>query len=106
MLILTVISCNLAGTWITANMNPTDCWAVKSGRDPVTGRILPDTTKFPEGIKGTADKIHAMGLKIGIYSDAGVETCAGYPGSLYYEHVDAQTFEEWGIDCTCSPKIF
>lgn len=40
-----------------------------------------------------------MGLKMGIYSDAGTKTCAGYPGSLYYEDVDAATFAQWGIDC-------
>jgi hypothetical protein len=32
-------------------------------------------------------------------SDAGTLTCAGYPGSLGYEKIDAQTFAEWGIDC-------
>lgn len=40
-----------------------------------------------------------MGLKMGIYSDAGTKTCAGYPGSLYYEDVDAATFAGWGVDC-------
>jgi Alpha galactosidase A len=33
------------------------------------------------------------------YSDAGTNTCAGYPGSLGYEVVDAATFAGWGIDC-------
>ena len=55
--------------------------------------------KFPDGIKGLADTLHGMGFKVGIYSDAGTSTCGGYPGSLYYEHVDAATFVEWGIDC-------
>jgi len=45
-----------------------DCWSVKSGRDSKTQRIIPDPIKFPDGINGTADKIHALGLKIGIYS--------------------------------------
>lgn len=40
-----------------------------------------------------------MGLKMGIYSDAGEKTCAGYPGSLYHEEIDAATFSDWGIDC-------
>ncbi|KAI5358344.1 Putative glycoside hydrolase family 27/36, glycoside hydrolase, family 27, aldolase-type TIM barrel [Septoria linicola] len=43
-----------------------DCWAVKDGRDPVTNRIMPDTAKFPDGMKGLADKVHALGLKYGI----------------------------------------
>ena len=31
---------------------------------------------------------------------AGDETCAHYPASLGYETVDAQSFADWGIDCT------
>lgn len=34
-----------------------------------------------------------------IFSDAGTATCAGFPGSLGYENIDAATFNEWGIDC-------
>ncbi|KAL7268830.1 hypothetical protein RUND412_008530 [Rhizina undulata] len=79
-------------------VNIDDCWSIKSGRDPVTNRLQPDLAKFPDGINGTAAKIHALGLKIGIYSDAGSNTCAGYPGSLYYEEIDAETWMEWGID--------
>ena len=45
-----------------------DCWSIKDHRDPDTGRIIPDLEKFPSGIDGLADKIHDMGLKIGIYS--------------------------------------
>ena len=33
------------------------------------------------------------------YSDAGTETCAGYPGSLGYEAIDAATWASWDIDC-------
>jgi len=40
-----------------------------------------------------------MGLKFGIYSSAGIYTCAGYPASLGYEEIDAATFAAWGIDC-------
>ncbi|KAL1637923.1 hypothetical protein SLS56_000480 [Neofusicoccum ribis] len=79
-------------------VNIDDCWSVKSGRDNTTGRIIPDYTKFPDGINGTAAKIHDLGLKIGIYSSAGATTCAGYPASLGYEEIDAATWAEWGID--------
>ena len=75
-----------------------DCWSVKSGRDSVTQRIVPDPDKFPDGIKGIADSLHALGLKAGIYSSAGTETCAGYPASIGYESLDAATFASWGID--------
>jgi alpha-galactosidase len=86
-------------------VNIDDCWSEKTsisatgGRDPKTSRILPNMTRFPDGISGLADKIHSMGLKFGIYSDAGSATCAGYPASLGYEDIDAATFAEWGVDC-------
>ena len=35
--------------------------------------------RFPNGVKGVADHIHRLGLKAGIYSDAGANTC----GSLW-----------------------
>ena len=38
------------------------------------------------------------GLKLGIYSDAGTQTCAGYPGSKGHEIQDARLFASWGID--------
>ncbi|TDL18479.1 glycoside hydrolase [Rickenella mellea] len=77
-------------------VNVDDCWALKArGSD---GRIVPDPAKFPNGIASVASKVHALGLKMGIYSDAGTNTCAGYPGSLYNEALDAATFSSWGID--------
>ncbi|PVH74672.1 glycoside hydrolase family 27 protein [Cadophora sp. DSE1049] len=79
-------------------INIDDCWSVRSGRNKTTKQIMPDPSKFPSGISGTAQKIHALGLKIGIYSSAGTGTCAGYPASLGYESLDAATFASWGID--------
>ena len=78
-------------------VNIDDCWASKQ-RDPVTGRLVPDGAKFPDGIAGTAAYVHGKGLKLGIYGDAGTNTCAGYPGSLGHEGLDAQTFADWGVD--------
>jgi alpha-galactosidase len=78
-------------------VNIDDCWMTHE-RDPRTGRLVPDPVKFPDGIDGTADYVHARGLKLGIYEDAGTATCAGYPGSLGHETVDAQTFADWGVD--------
>jgi alpha-galactosidase len=75
-----------------------DCWSEMKGRDPVTSRLVPNTTKFPDGMSGTADKVHALGLKYGMYSSAGTMTCGRYPGSLGYEAIDAATFAEWGVD--------
>jgi len=42
--------------------------------------------------------IHSKGLKFGIYSDAGTNTCAGRPGSLTFETIDALTYAAWGVD--------
>jgi alpha-galactosidase len=77
-------------------VNIDDCWSLHD-RD-TDGRLVPDPVKFPEGIKGVADYVHGRGLKLGIYGDAGTATCAGYPGSLGHERVDAQTWADWGVD--------
>ncbi|RMJ26587.1 hypothetical protein PHISP_02519 [Aspergillus sp. HF37] len=79
-------------------VNIDDCWSVKSGRNTTTNRMMPDPSKFPDGISGVASQIHDLGLKIGLYSSAGETTCAGYPASLGYEEIDAQSFAEWGVD--------
>ena len=39
-----------------------------------------------------------QGLKLGIYSSPGPNTCAGYEGSYGHEEQDAQTYAAWGID--------
>ncbi|KAI0525355.1 glycoside hydrolase family 27 protein [Xylaria bambusicola] len=79
-------------------VNIDDCWSVKTGRDRRTQQLVPDPKRFPSGISGVANKIHALGLKIGIYSSAGTRTCAGYPASIGYESIDAATWAAWGID--------
>ncbi|KFA68339.1 hypothetical protein S40285_09031 [Stachybotrys chlorohalonatus IBT 40285] len=80
-------------------VNIDDCWSNRElRRDNVTGRIIPDYVKFPNGIHGLAEQIHARGLKLGIYGDAGTLTCGGFEGSLGFEQIDADTFAEWGVD--------
>ncbi|MEJ2502440.1 MAG: glycoside hydrolase family 27 protein, partial [Gemmatimonadota bacterium] len=54
--------------------------------------------RFPSGMEALADYVHAQGLKLGIYSDAGWQTCAGRPGSRGYEYQDALTYAGWGVD--------
>ena len=70
-----------------------DCWSERK-RDAVTGKIIPDKNKFPNGMKAVSDYVHSKGLKFGMYSCAGVLTCAGYPGSFDHEFLDAETFAE------------
>ncbi|MGW2613441.1 glycoside hydrolase family 27 protein [Streptomyces sp. NPDC001500] len=77
-------------------VNIDDCWMTRT-RDS-GGRLVADPAKFPDGVKGTADYVHSLGLKLGIYEDAGTATCAGYPGSLGHETTDAQSFASWGVD--------
>jgi alpha-galactosidase len=49
-------------------------------------------------MKYIADYAHSKGLKFGIYSDRGTQTCAGRPGSQGYEKKDADTYASWGVD--------
>lgn len=72
-----------------------DCW---HGERDSLGFITADPIKFPSGIKALADYIHSLGLKFGIYSDAGWKTCGGRPGSRGYEFQDAMKYAEWGVD--------
>ncbi|WP_187263502.1 glycoside hydrolase family 27 protein [Pontibacter beigongshangensis] len=76
-------------------VNIDDCW---HGQRDSLGFIQPDPERFPSGMKALADYVHAKGLKFGIYSDAGSQTCGGRPGSRGYEFQDAQTYASWGVD--------
>jgi alpha-galactosidase len=76
-------------------VNMDDCWAKSRN---ASGFVEPDPTTFPHGIKYLADYVHSLGLKFGLYSCAGTETCAGRPGSLGYETQDAEQYAAWGAD--------
>jgi len=75
------------------------------------GTLLLHPEKFPNGIKMFADMAHEKGLKAGIYTDAGQDTCAsmwdrqdvgeyGDGVGLYgYEEQDLRTYlVDWGFD--------
>ena len=72
-----------------------DCW---HGKRDSLGFITADKERFPSGMKALVDYVHSKGLKFGIYSDAGWETCGGRPGSRGREFQDAQTYAKWGVD--------
>ena len=74
-------------------VNIDDTW--EGGRD-AQGRIQ-SNEKFPD-MKALADYVHSKGLKLGIYSSPGAQTCAKFEGSLGHEEQDAQTYADWGID--------
>ena len=74
-------------------VNLDDCWQIS--RDNATGEIIQDKAKFPAGIDALTQYIHGKGLKIGLYSDAGLKTCQGRPGGFGYEKIDATTYARW-----------
>ncbi|KAL1356228.1 hypothetical protein HN51_008230 [Arachis hypogaea] len=78
-------------------INIDDCWG-ELNRDSQDNLVAKAST-FPSGIKALADYVHSKGLKLGIYSDAGNQTCSKtMPGSLGHEEQDAKTFASWGVD--------
>jgi len=74
-------------------VNIDDTW---EGERDAQGNIHPNQ-KFPD-MKALADYVHSKGLKIGIYSSPGPDTCEGYEGSYGHEEQDARTYAAWGID--------
>lgn len=72
-----------------------DCWQVDRDEN---GEIIVDKDRFPHGMKYLADYIHSKGLKFGIYSCAGTETCQHRPGGRGHEYQDARTYARWGVD--------
>ena len=74
-------------------VNIDDTW---EGKRDASG-VIHTNEKFPD-MKALADYVHSKGLKIGIYSSPGPQTCAHYEGSLGHEEQDAKTYADWGID--------
>lgn len=78
------------------------------GRNMQTGELYIHPRRFPHGLKPVVDHIHALGLKAGIYSDAGSNTCGNYydndtlaenVGLYRFEDHDAQFFfKQLGYD--------
>ena len=77
-------------------VNIDDCWM--SSSRAASGNLTANSAKFPDGIAAVASYVHSLGLKLGIYEDAGTATCAGYPGSYGHEQQDANLFASWGVD--------
>lgn len=63
-----------------------------------SGYLVPDRSKWPNGVLAVSTEIHNLGLKFGLYGDGGTKTCSGYPGSQGYETQDAKTLASWGVD--------
>ncbi|MBP5321300.1 MAG: glycoside hydrolase family 27 protein, partial [Kiritimatiellae bacterium] len=77
------------------------------GRD-TNGRLKTHHDRFPKGLKEVVDHIHALGLKAGIYSDGGEDTCGCFwdkdilgSGVGFYGHDDQDArffFKEHDFD--------
>jgi alpha-galactosidase len=76
-------------------INLDDCWQLSRNS---SGFIQEDFTKFPSGMRALATSVHSLGLKFGLYSDAGLFTCQRRPGSLGFETKDAASYKEFNID--------
>ena len=74
-------------------VNIDDTW---QGKRDETGLLHPNE-KFPD-VKALADYVHSKGMKLGIYSGPGTQTCAKFEGSLGHEEQDAKMYADWGID--------
>ncbi|WP_063770912.1 glycoside hydrolase family 27 protein [Streptacidiphilus neutrinimicus] len=73
-----------------------DCW-MQTSRD-ANGNLQADPSRFPDGMAYVGQQLHALGLKFGIYEDAGTSTCGGYAGSWGHWQQDANLFASWGVD--------
>lgn len=61
------------------------------------GRLRFHPRRFPNGMKGTVDGIHALGMKAGTYSDAGSDTCGSMSGDK--EGVGSGLYGHDASDC-------
>ncbi|HEX6453822.1 MAG TPA: glycoside hydrolase family 27 protein, partial [Trebonia sp.] len=70
-----------------------------SGTRDASGNITVNPSQWPDGMKAVADYIHSLGLKAGIYTDAGANGCGGAnQGSYGHYQQDANQFAAWGFD--------
>ena len=78
------------------------------GKRDENGAMQANEKRFPNGMKPVADHIHSLGMKAGLYTDAGTRTCGslwnkdsiGIGAGIYgHEPQDAQLyFGDWGFD--------
>jgi alpha-galactosidase len=78
--------------WTYINID--DGW--EAAERTMEGELLANE-KFPD-MKVLTNYVHSLGLKSGIYSSPGPQTCGGFQGSYQNELSDARTWAKWGID--------
>ena len=63
------------------------------------GELSTNLDRYPSGLRGLGDYIHARGLKYALYTDAGTRTCSkAMPGTKDHEFEDVASFAEWRAD--------
>jgi alpha-galactosidase len=77
-------------------LNLDDCWSL--GERAANGSMQWNPKKFPRGLPWLTSYLKGLGFHTGIYTDAGLKSCGGYPGAYGYEELDADTFASWGFD--------
>jgi alpha-galactosidase len=63
------------------------------------GEITVSPKQWPHGMAWLARTLHAVGFKVGLYTDAGPDGCGGAgQGSYGHYQQDVNTFAAWGFD--------
>mmetsp|Transcript_17686 Transcript_17686/g.46163 ORF Transcript_17686/g.46163 Transcript_17686/m.46163 type:complete len:437 (+) Transcript_17686:44-1354(+) len=84
-------------------LNLDDTWSAPRN---ATGWLTWDSTKFETPMPELVADVHAAGLKFGIYTDVGTQTCAKRPGTYGHEEQDARLFAAWQVDFVKSDSCF
>jgi alpha-galactosidase len=70
-----------------------------TGARDASGRIAVSRAQWPHGMPWLTRTLHAAGLRVGLYTDAGPDGCGGASqGSYGHYQQDVNTFAEWGFD--------
>lgn len=77
-------------------LNLDDAWSTMERAK--NGSMVWDPVKFPRGLPWLTGYMKSKGFIPGIYTDAGVHSCGGYPGALNYEAIDIADFQNWGFE--------
>lgn len=73
-------------------------WTGTPYRD-ASGELRADPARFPHGMAWLTARLHAMGFRTGIYTDAGTKSDAcGVASGDDNQQRDANTFARWGFD--------
>jgi alpha-galactosidase len=95
---------NTFGVTAPVAQDPETCGAI-NGRLS-NGQLFANAYDFPpsrpcanDGFQVVGDRLHALGLKLGLYLDASNNwNCEEIPGSYGFDTTDAKTLAGWGVD--------